>query len=57
VIGKEEVENIIEYVWDKELQGMGNKGHLERLYGAGKFPESSIACHEKLNLSLLSCIH
>ena len=57
VIGKEEVENIIEYIWDKGLQSMKNKRLLEGLYLAGKLPESSIACREKLNVSFLSFMH
>jgi hypothetical protein len=57
VIGKEEVENIIEYVWDKGLHGMKNKRLLEGLYLACKLPESSIARREKLNVSLLSFMH
>ena len=57
VIGKEEVENIIEYVWDKGLHGMKNKRLLEGLYLAFKLPESSIARREKLNVSLLSFMH
>jgi hypothetical protein len=32
VIGKEEVENIVEYVWDTGLHGIKNKRLLEGLY-------------------------
>jgi len=54
VIGKEEVENIIEYVWDTGLHGMKNKRLLEGIYLACKLPESSIARREKLNVSVLT---
>jgi len=57
VIGKEEVENIIEYVRDNGFHGMKNKRLIEGLYLACKLPESSIACREKLNVSLLSFMH
>jgi hypothetical protein len=57
VIGKEEVKNSIEYVWDKGLHGMKNKRLLEGLYLACKLPESSIARREKLNVSRLSFMH
>jgi hypothetical protein len=57
VIGKEEVEIIIEYIWDTELHGMQNKRLMEGLYLACKLPESSIARREKLNVSLLSFMH
>jgi hypothetical protein len=57
VIGKEEVEHIIEYIWDKGLQGMKNKRLLEGLYLACKLPERSIARREKLNVSLLSFMY
>jgi len=38
VIGKEEVENIIEYGFDTGLHGMMNKGVLEGLYLIYKVP-------------------
>jgi len=50
---KEEVENIIEYVWDKGLQ----RTKLERLYLSCQLPESSIARRKKLDISLLSFMH
>jgi hypothetical protein len=57
VIGKEEVENITEYGWDKDLHHIKHKRLLEGPYLACKLPESSIARHEKLNVSLPSFMH
>jgi len=57
VISKGEVENIIEYVWDKGLRGVKNNRLMEELFLGCKLPESSIARLEKLNLSLLCCMH
>ena len=57
VIGKEEVENIIGYVWDNGLHDTKNKQILKGLYLAYKLPESSIAHREKLNVSLLLFMH
>jgi len=53
VIGKEDVENIIEYVWDKRPHGMKNKWLQEGLYITCKHLENSIARREKLNVILL----
>jgi hypothetical protein len=52
LISKEEVENIIEYVWDKELHNMKVKQLLERLYVIGTHPESSIGRPEILVVSV-----
>jgi hypothetical protein len=57
VIGKEEVENIIEYIWFKRLHIFKNKRLLEGHYLACKLSESSIARRETLNVSLLSLLH
>jgi len=57
VIGKEEVENIIEYVWDKGLHGIMHHRLFVGLYVTCKLPESSISRHENLNVTLHSFIH
>jgi len=57
VIGKEEIENIIEYIWDTDLHGMNNKWVLEGLYHGCKFPQRSITHQENLNVSLLTFMH
>jgi len=57
VIGKAEVGNIIEYVWDTGLRGVKHKQHLETVYLAWKLQDNSTARCKKLNVSLLSLMH
>jgi hypothetical protein len=52
MISKEEIENIIEYDWDKGLHGVEDNQLPEGFYLTCKLPESSIARHEELNVSL-----
>jgi hypothetical protein len=57
VIGKEELENIIVYIWDKRLHSMKNMRRLEGFYLSSKFPESFSAHGKRLSVSLLSLMH
>jgi hypothetical protein len=53
VISKEEVKNIIKYVWDKGLHNMKNKQLMEGFHLACNIPGNFVAQCGKLNDSLL----
>jgi hypothetical protein len=57
VIGKEELENIILYIWDKRLHRMKKMRRVVGLYLSSKFPESLSAYGKKLSVILLSLMH